>query len=209
MIEAKQQLKRWIGVPVCASLVVLAAAGCHISSRGKDGKEDVDISTPLGGFAVKTDPSAVLSKLGLPQYPGSNRVQDKDSNKDSADVNMSFGSFHLRVLAAAFQTGDDRDKVESYYRKALQQYSDVITCEGEHPVGEPTKTGLGLTCKSDKHVNVNSDDDKHRRTEHERVLKAGSPSRQHFVTLEERDGGTRFSLVALDLPKGDDNKDKD
>ena len=188
-----------------AAVGVLAAvslAGCHVSSHGKDGKEDVDISTPLGGLAVKTDPSAVLGKIGLPAYPGAVPAQDKGDDKDSADVDLSFGNFRMRVLALSFQTGDDRAKVEAFYRNALQQYSNVIACHDETPIGEPTKTGLGLTCKGDRHVHTQVQADADKPGDADVTLKAGSPTRQHLVALRSQGSGTHFSLVALDLPGG-------
>lgn len=192
-------------IATLALVCVLPIAGCHISSTGKNGKEDVDISTPLGGLAVKTDPAAVLSKLGLPAYPGAVQVRDNGNDKSSADVNLSFGSFRMRVLALGFQTNDDQSKVEAFYRKALQQYSDVIACQDEHPVGQPGKTGLGLTCKGDRHVHTDLHDDADRKSEEQELtLKAGSPNRQHLVSMRPLQNGTHFSLVALDLP-GDNN----
>ena len=188
-------------------LLLLVTQGCHISSRGANGKEDVDISTPLGGLAVKTDPAAVLGKIGLPPYPGAVPVKDQGNDKDSADVNLSFGSFRLRVLALGFQTGDDRSKVEAVYRKALQQYSDVIACQDESPIGQPAKTGLGLTCKGDRHVHTDLHDDAvAKASDHDLTLKAGSPSRQHMVSMRALDSGTHFSLVALDLPEDNHSK---
>ncbi|GAA3747262.1 hypothetical protein [Terriglobus aquaticus] len=185
----------------CLLSAVLVTAGCHVSSKGSDGREDVDIRTPLGGLAVKTDPSAVLGKIGLPAYPGAVQVKEKGSDKDSADVNMSFGSFHLRVLALGFQTGDDRAKVEAFYRKALHQYSDVIACQGESPIGEPARTGLGLTCKGDRHFHGNIHyGDSAGNINDEFTLKAGSPSRQHIVAMQDKQDGTHFTLIALDLP---------
>lgn len=190
-----------------SSLVVSAfsLSGCHVSADKSNGKDNVSIETPLGGLNVKTDPTRVLGKVGLPQYPGSTAVQDDNkSDKDSADVDMSFGSFHLRVLAASFQTSDPASKVEDFYRKPLSQFSDVIACKDQKAVGAPAKTGLGLTCSDDNHVHTGSHTSV---SSSELELKAGSPSRQHIVTLESRDGGTRIGLVALDLPR--DSKDSD
>jgi hypothetical protein len=46
-------------------------------------------------------------------------------------------------------------------------------------------------------------------SDHELELKAGSDYHQHIVTIDRDGGGTKFSLVALDLPSnmnGDDGK---
>ncbi len=64
------------------------------------------------------------------------------------------------------------------------------------PVGTPTQTDQGLTCsdRNDKHGNSNSDPGG--KTE----LKAGSKQHQHIVAVEPESNGTKFGLVALDLP---------
>jgi hypothetical protein len=195
---------------VTAALLLLPLAGCYVSSKkGANGDDNVNISTPLGGMSVKTDTNAVQAKLGLPLYPGAVPEKKKENDSSSADVNMNFGPFHLRVLAMGFTTPDSPDKVREYYKKALAQYSDVIECRHSQPIGTPTKTGLGLTCSEDNHVHANTGAAEKKERESETELKAGSASRQHIVSFEAKDGGTKFGLVSLELPTGMDNKDKD
>lgn len=181
--------------------------GCHVHS-GKDGKhEDVDIATPFGGLSVKTD-SAVTEGVGLPVYPGAEMVHDR-KDKGAADVNMNFGGFHLRVKAADYRTTDAPSQVAAFYKKALARYGDVIQCENHRPVGKPEQTSQGLTCEHDgKH----SGDDAHANTPGKLELKAGSRQHQHIATIDPESGGTRFGLVALDLPgkfTGGDVSDED
>lgn len=187
-------------------LVAVLCAGCRITTTKGEGKKDVSINTPLGGMQVKTNPGRVLEKVGLPQYPGSVLVDKKGehngADEGSADVDMSFGSFHLRVLAVGFQTSDSQQAVEAFYRPALAKYSDVIACRNHQPVGQPAKTGLGLTCEDEKgkhgmHGSSTGDD------ADALQLKAGSGAKQHIVAIKPQDDGTRIELVALDLPKGD------
>jgi hypothetical protein len=154
---------------------------------------------------VKTNDDAVLQGMGLPAYPGAVLVK-KDNDHGAADVNMNFGSFHLRVKAASYRTSDTPDKVEAFYRKALERYGDVIKCSNDKPVGEPLHTAEGLTCDNDnKHVAI--DDDMSRKME----LKAGSKQHQHIVAINPDGTGTKLGLVALDLPGhfmgNTDNKD--
>lgn len=196
-----------------ATALILPLAGCFIETRkDANGKESkVDIQTPLGGMSVKTDNAAVSAKLGLPVYPGAVPEHKKDDDEGSADVNMNFGPFHLRVLAQGFTSSDSPDKVRAFYKKALAQYGDVIECHGKQAVnGSPSRTAQGLTCDNDNHVSVQTkvDTDKVKITGNEIELKAGSKSRQHIVGYEAKDGGTRFGLVALELPsdKDDDGK---
>jgi hypothetical protein len=169
--------------------------GCRIESDKKNGNENVKIATPFGGMTVKTNDAAVVDGLGLPVYPGAELVK-KDKNNGAADVNMSFGSFQLRVKAASYRTQDSPDQVTAFYRKALGRYGDVVQCQNDKPVGSPTRTAEGLTCDNEKNNHVYVNDDESGKTE----LKAGSKQHQHIVAIDPEGHGTKFGLVALDLP---------
>ena len=174
----------------------LLLAGCQVDSH-KDGNSDnVKIATPFGGLQVKTNDSVVLAEIGLPAYPGAQAVK-KDNNNGAADVNMSFGSFQLRVKAASYRTSDPPDKVESFYRDGMKRYGDVIACRDNRPMGTPTRTMDGLTCDSDHegHISV---DDHHGKGQLE--LKTGSRQHQRIVSIEPDGQGAKFGLVMLDLP---------
>ena len=80
-------------------------SGCRIESDKQNGNDNVKIATPFGGMTVKTNDDAVVEGLDLPVYPGAELVK-KDKNNGAADVNMSFGSFQLRVKAASYRTQD-------------------------------------------------------------------------------------------------------
>jgi hypothetical protein len=180
-------------------------SGCRIESDKKNGNDNVKIATPFGGMTVKTN-DAVVDGLGLPIYPGAELVK-KDKNNGAADVNMSFGSFQLRVKAASYRTQDGPEQVTAFYRKALGRYGDVIQCQHDKPVGTPTQTTEGLTCDNEKQNHVYVNDDESGKME----LKAGSKQHQHIVAIDPEGNGTKFGLVALDLPghisfgTGDDN----
>ncbi len=175
-------------------MAALLLSGCHIESHKNGKNDDVNIGTPFGSMQVKTNDKASTAGIGLTQYPGSVPAND-DGNNDSADVNMSFGSFHLGVKAAGFQTPDSTDKVLAFYKNDLKRYGDIIQCQGKHSVGKPDRTSQGLTCDENSgahHGNIEVGSGMELRT--------GSPQRQHIVAIESRDGGTKIGLVALDLP---------
>jgi hypothetical protein len=146
-------------------------------------------------MTVKTNDAAVVEGLGLPVYPGAELVK-KDKNNGAADVNMSFGSFQLRVKAASYRTQDSPDQVTAFYRKALGRYGDIIQCQNDKPVGSPTHTAEGLTCDNEKENHISVNDDMSGKME----LKAGSKQHQHIVAVDPEGNGTKFGLVALDLP---------
>jgi hypothetical protein len=185
---------------VVVAVMITATAlmsGCRIESNKKNGNDNVKIATPFGGMTVKTNDAAVVDGLGLPVYPGAELVK-KDKNSGAADVNMSFGSFQLRVKAASYRTSDNPDEVTAFYRKALGRYGDVIQCQNDKPVGAPTRTAEGLTCDNEKgnHVYVKDDESGKGKVE----LKAGSKQHQHIASINPEGNGTKFGLVALDLP---------
>jgi hypothetical protein len=190
-----------------AGLVVLAMiAGCRVQvdkdANGED--KNVKVDTPFGGVHVNTN-QTTAADLGLPVYPGAQTVSDDDKHK-SADVHLGFGEWELRVRVVSYTTPDKQDQVVAFYKKALARYGDVITCQGNTPVGTPVATSEGLTCANDKGHNVQIDRSDYGSSDNGLELKAGSKRHQHIIGFENpKNGETRFALVALDLPVGLDN----
>ena len=185
-------LASWIAV---LSLSLLNAIGCRIDTHKSNGNDDVKIATPFGGMSVKTNDAMVQEGIGLAVYPGSTLVK-KNKDDGAADVNMSFGSFHLRVKAATYHSVDDPDKVLAFYRNDMARYGTVILCRHNQPIGQPDHTADGLTCDQDKSsARFQVDDEKS-----SRELKAGSKQRQHIVSVDSDGPGTKIGLVALELP---------
>ena len=182
---------------VVAMMIAATAlmSGCRIESDKHGDNDNVKIATPFGGMTVKTNDAAVIDGLGLPVYPGA-ELAKKDKNNGAADVNMSFGSFQLRVKAASYRTQDSPDEVTAFYRKALGRYGDVIQCQHDKPVGSPIRTAEGLTCDNDRDPHITVTDDMSGKME----LKAGSKQHQHIAAIDPDGNGTKFGLVALDLP---------
>jgi hypothetical protein len=191
-------------------LVATMLTGCHVTSHKNGNNDNVDIGTPFGSMQVKTNDNVEASGIGITPYPGAQLVK-KGHDDGAADVNMSFGSFHLGVKAVSYTTPDAPEKVLAFYKKDLGRYGAVLHCDGKHAVGVPIRTDEGLTCDTDEHnsghVSWDTDDDD-AKTE----LRAGSKQHQHIVAVETKDGGTKIGLVALDLPSGlstHDHKDSD
>jgi len=190
------QARQAVAVVVALGAVMVMMSGCRIDSH-KDGDNDnVKIATPFGGMQVKTNDAAVQEGMGLPVYPGAERVKKHDKDSGSADVNLSFGGFQLRVKAASYRSTDSPDKLTAFYRQALGRYGDVIQCSNNKPVGTLTRTSEGLTCDNNKDKHVSVDEDLSGKME----LKAGSKQHQHIVSIDPEGSGTKFGLVALDLP---------
>lgn len=201
-----------------ASLSTLLLAGCHVTETGSGPNKKVDIGTPFGSMKVNTGDNADLSAIGLSAYPGAVPVKHENSDNDAsnADVNLSFGDFHLGVKAAGYQSTDAPDKVLAFYREDLhKRYGDVIACQADKPVGTPTRTSQGLSCSDHNgtHVSTTTEETKKNGITISKVvinsteLRAGSQQHQHIVSVESKDGGTKIGLVALDLPSHLGNHD--
>jgi hypothetical protein len=195
-------------VLVAGLAVLIACAGCRVrTEKGVNGEDkSVQVDTPFGGVHVNTDQTTAVD-LGLPVYPGAEVVKGDDQHK-SADVHLGFGEWQLHVRAVSYATTDPQDKVSEFYKKALGRYGNVITCQGNAPVGTPIATTEGLTCADDgNHGGVKIDRHDYGTRENSLELKAGSKRHQHIVGFEDsKNGKTRFALVALDLPAAIEGK---
>jgi hypothetical protein len=192
------------GNAILSLLAVLSMGitACNVQvDRNSDSEgKDVRIRTPLGGMHVQTDRTDA-SDIGLPVYPGAHISDDDHDN--SANVDMRFGSWQMRVKVANYQSPDPQEKVIAFYRQALNAYGDVIECKGDDSLGTPTITKEGLSCNDSGHVR-----ERVRVGEKGLELKAGSKRHQHIVAFRnDREPGSDYVLIALDLPNdtGDSN----
>jgi hypothetical protein len=183
---------------IIATLATLLAAlslitACRIEKNDHGDASKIKVATPLGGVQVKTNDASVLQGLGLPIYPGAQFQQDSGKSNGSADVNLSLGSFTLRIKSAAFKSPDSPDQLIAFYRKALTRYGDVIECQQGQTVGSLTHTSEGLTCAEDKNSHYDGDSRKIK-------LMAGSKQHQHVAIIAPDGTATRLQIVAMDLP---------
>jgi hypothetical protein len=201
-----QQIAVWAVV----GIAVMPLAGCHVEKTTHGDSKDVNITTPFGGMHVKTNGDDLQSSIGMAAYPGAEASYDDGNDNRSADVDMSFAGFQLRVKKSSYRTDDAPDKVEAFYRNELKRYGDVISCRNGKLVGSPAKTLEGLTCDRNSEGHVTVDD---HAGKDELELKTGSKQHQHMVEINADGSGTKFSLVALDLPgkmtqDSDENTDR-
>lgn len=184
------------------AIATFLLAGCSVKESGSGNNKDVDIKTPMGQIAVKTNDNVEAKATGLSPYPGAVEVKDSDGDK-GANVNMSFGGFGLKVAALKFRTDDPQEKVTAFYRKDLERYGAVLTCDPAARREKATENSDKLTCseKGDGGgMNINISDDK----DHGMEMKAGTKQKQHIVAISRDGKGTKFSLVYVELHTGKD-----
>jgi hypothetical protein len=194
---------------VAAPLACLLLAGCHVTENDHGDHKNVDIGTPFGSMKVNTAKNFDSSAIGISAYPGATPIKDKDNDdSNSANVNMSFGPFHLGVKAADFQSSDTSDEIIAFYQKDLaSRYGSVIECRGNSPVGSVSHTSQGLTCSDNEHTHIKTGDGRSKGfsitsgdSADDLELRAGSPQHLRIVGVEHHDGGIKIGLVSLDLP---------
>ena len=180
--------------------------GCRVSSNQNGDKNNVQIGTPFGSMHIKTNDSTDTANIGIALYPGATpEKKDKDGDSNSADINMSFGDFHLGVKAAGYTTPDSTDKVLAFYKKDLAHFGEVLTCRGDATIGQPSRTSQGLTCDDHDSDHISAGD----HSSGDLELRTGSPSHQHIVGINAKDGYTKIGLVSLDLPSHLDGHSSD
>lgn len=189
------------------TILALAIAGCSMREDKGGSAENIHLHTPVGAFDVRTN-SVHAPDVGLPVYPGASETGQHGNDSGSADVQMRFGRWSLHVKAIGYRSNDPEDKVLAFYKKAMARYGDVLTCKDKKPIGEPSQTRQGLTCANDHEYNVDLKMDTSKKTVQvtsppisgEVKLLAGSKDNQHIVEFSPDHGGTKFSLVVVQLP---------
>jgi len=180
-----------------AALVVLPA--CTINAdKNKEGAGRVDIKTPMGNLHVNEQPD--IRDVGLALYPGAKPAEKTNSeDKKSANVNLSFPGFDLKVVAAEFHSDDPNDKVVAFYNKELQHYGKIVECHGKW-------TGGNVEANPGKNDDLSKPVSCHDSGGDESIeLKVGTEGNQHIVAVKPDGLGTKFALVYVRIHTGKDD----
>jgi hypothetical protein len=177
-----------------AFVVSFSLSACKMSVENKENGENkkVDISTPFGDLKVNNQADA--NDTGLPVYPNSReKKEDRSGDSKSANVNMSFGNFGLKVVAATYDVDDAPDKVMSFYRNELEKYGKILECKG----GSIGSVNVDKDSK-DKELHCDGKGDSNV-TE----LKVGNRDLQRIVAVKPSGKGSEYSLVYVRMHSGD------
>lgn len=171
-----------------AIAALLLLPGCSVNvKKGENGQDkNVDIHTPVGD--IKVDKDADARDTGLPIYPGA-RIRRDDDDKDnrSANVNLSFGEYGLKVVALEYESDDKPEKLVSFYQSQLKKYGNVIECHvhshGGHVETDAKGDSDELKCEDSGGSTIE--------------LKVGTKQNQRIVSVEPQDKGCHFALVRV------------
>ncbi len=173
------------GIAVVA-LLLLPACSVNVK-KGENGQDkNVDIHTPVGD--IKVDKDADARDTGLAVYPGA-RIRHDDDDKDnkSANVNLSFGEYGLKVVALEYESDDKPEKLVSFYQSELKKYGHVVECHvhshGSHVDTDEKNDSDDLKCEDSGGSTIE--------------LKVGTKQNQRIVSVEPQDKGARFALVRV------------
>ena len=149
-----------------------------------------------GSIELHANGNVDASSIGLPAFPKARLYSD--STDSAADLGLTFGDFHFRLLLSQYLTSASPTQVLDFYRKPLARYGEVLECVNGAPVGSLSATSSGLTCSDEdgkgSHVHVGN-------TSHE--LRAGTRERFRVVAIDSpRSDSTRFDLLYMEVPKG-------
>lgn len=171
-----------------AAAIVLLVAGCNVrvkDAKNGDGKQKVDIESPMGSIHVNT--GANIADTGLTAYPGAREVVKGDkSDNESASVSLEGPNGEgMHIVALKFDSDDAPNKVLDYYRGQLKKYGTVTECKGDldYNGGGPNNEHR-IQCRLNDSGEI--------------ALAAGSSEdEKHIVNVKPRDKGSRFDVVYI------------
>jgi hypothetical protein len=164
-------------------------------AMGACGAGDTDSNGKFAAGLTLSD-EAVAADAGLPAYPGAKPYKDGDASNAAANLELSTPVFGVKVIAMDLETGDEPERVARFYREALSKYGSVLECrDGAGDSKRSAANDNSLVCESDD------------RDTHSVVYKVGTEQNQRIVAIKPHGGGTRFSLVHLDV-RGESNSER-
>jgi len=182
----RQLINPYLACVAIAALLLLPACSVNVK-KGENGQDkNVDIHTPVGD--IKVDKDADARDTGLPVYPGARiRRDDDDKDNKSANVNLSFGEYGLKVVALEYESDDKPEKLVSFYQSQLKKYGNVIECHvhshGGHVETDAKGDSDELKCEDSGGSTIE--------------LKVGTKQNQRIVSVEPQDKGCHFALVRV------------
>jgi hypothetical protein len=156
-----------------------------------------------GEIELHANRNVTAANIGLPDYPGARSFRES-SNDSTADLGLTFGDFHFRLLVSRYVTRASPSQVLAFYRKPLARYGEVLECDHGMAVGSLEVAHSGLTCSDTQGHRAHSSgasSDSHE-------LRSGTPRQFRIVGIDDgQTDETHFSLLLIELPKDSGEND--
>lgn len=181
----------WTVMLVFAALVVgSASAG---SSNRQDSNQGKTKKTKSAGFILRDD--ATPEEVGLPPYPGSQRLKEKSDESSAVQLGLWGRSGGFRLVVLKLGSDDAPAKIAAFYRKALSKYGPVLDCSKPD---SSQKKASSQKKESEESKALACDDDNPSAGGF--LLKAGSKDKQHIVGVEPEGSRAKIALIYLESP---------
>ena len=187
--------RRLLNVNSCGAMAVVAAivlcGGTAVFAQSS------------GDIELHANKNVTAASIGLPEFPGA-RSSHGAHEDSTADLGLTFGDFHFRLLVSKYVTRASPQQVLEFYRKPLARYGEVLECDHGLAVGSLKVASSGLTCSDTQGYHSHSSGESN--DSHE--LRSGTP--RHFRMVGIDDGQTdetHFSLLLIELPKNNGEND--
>ena len=191
-------LRRFLTINSCGAMAILAAIALCGGTAA--------LAQSSGSIELHANQNVTAASIGLPEFPGAHSFHG--AHEDStADLGLTFGDFHFRILVSKYVTRASPQQVLEFYRKPLARYGEVLECDHGMAVGSPTVANSGLTCSDTQGHHSKSSGESS--DAHE--LRSGTPRHFRIVGIDQgQSDETHFSLLLLELPKdsGDNDNSK-
>lgn len=159
-------------------------SGVNVTVTSKDGSE--------AGLVISAQ--ATAKEAGLPLYPGARPSKEDGDGSAAANLGLWGSSFGFKLVVLKMESNDSKEKVASFYQKALAKYGLVLNCsDGSKSQTEKDKddSSKKLTC-GDDHPDPGG-----------MLFKAGSKEKQHVVSVKPNGAGCIFHIVFLEARSDD------
>ncbi len=192
-VQSGRVLKTFVVVALGLVLAVPFAFGQNTGKH--EDKQDKTSSGKSVGFILSED--ATAKDVGLPIYPGAQRLKDMSDDSSALQIGLWGGSNGFKLVVLKLESDDSPEKIAAFYRKALARYGKVLDCSKS--ATKPAKSDSGhtghLECDSD-HAGAGGF-----------AFKAGTKQEQHVVGVEPEGKQTKISLVYVWTPNSESKED--
>lgn len=170
------------------ALYMLGISVAIVSAQDKTTEKEQASSKSIG---IVLSADANEQDLGLPIYPGAKRYKEDGEDSSALHMGMWGGGSGFKLVVLKLQSNDSPAKVAKYYHKPLSRYGTVVDC-AKFVSGESKDN---VNCENDHPV------------EGGYTFEAGTKEKMHVVAVEPNGKGSLISLVYVESPKSDREKD--